>query len=124
MRNARGGYRCAAAIASGIETKHRNAPRRVERQISLNSSGPWRENQPRLIARGSSRHNDIGQEFLLVISDAAAQIADPGHKAYFRHWPFVGAWSREHILDFSDLTFRLQICLVEVHAKLGAGGVI
>ena len=49
---------------------------------------------------------------LLVIADAAAQIADPGREAHLRCWGFVRTRP-----DLSDLTFRLLIRVVEFLAK-------
>jgi hypothetical protein len=44
---------------------------------------------------------------LLVVSDAAAQFADPGYEAHLRYRLCVGAWPWKHVADFGDLTFRL-----------------
>ena len=54
---------------------------------------------------------------LLVIADAAAQIADPGREAHLRCWGFVRTRPYKHAADLSDLTFRLLIRVVEFLAK-------
>src|SRR5258708_26673911 len=60
------------------------------------------------------REGDIGchkryrlVDRLLVVSDAAAQFADPSYEAHLRYRLCVGAWPWKHVADFGDLTFRL-----------------
>ena len=61
---------------------------------------------------------------VVVIADAAAQIADPCCEAHLRHRRFVGTRPYKHVADLSDLTFRLLIRGVEFQAKCLAGGVL
>ena len=52
---------------------------------------------------------DLGNGLLLVIADAAADIADLGYEAHLRNRRLVGTWPRKHIADLGNLTFRLLI---------------
>ena len=61
---------------------------------------------------------------LLVISDAAAQIADPGREAHLRNRRLVSAWPRKHVADLGYFTFRLLVPGVEFRAKRFAGRVL
>jgi hypothetical protein len=61
---------------------------------------------------------------LLVISDAAAQIADPGHQAHLSDRRLISAWPRKHVGDLGYLTFRLLVSGVEFLAKRLAGRVL
>jgi hypothetical protein len=58
-----------------------------------------------------------GGSALLVVADAAAQIADPGHQAHLRDWRLISAWPRKHVADLGYLTFRLLVPHVEFGAK-------
>jgi hypothetical protein len=67
---------------------------------------------------------DLGNGLLLVIADAATQIADPGCEAHLRNRRLVSAWPRKHVADLGYFTFRLLVRGVEFHAKRLAGGVL
>src|SRR5262245_55728706 len=55
-----------------------------------------------------SLHVVVGLGGLFVITDAAAQFADLGYKAYLRKRRRSGAWLWNHVArHLSDLTFRL-----------------
>jgi len=70
--------------------------------------------------------NLIGGSALLVISDAAAKIADPGYKANLRNRRLVSSRPRKHkhIADLGDFTFRLLVRGVEFLPKRLASGVL
>jgi len=53
---------------------------------------------------------------LLVVADAAAQIADFGDESHLRNRRFVGTGPWPHVANLSDLTFRLLRRCVEVRA--------
>ena len=61
---------------------------------------------------------------LLVIADAAAQVASPGREAHLWNWRLVGTGPYKRVGDLSDLTFRLLIRVIEFLAKRLAGGVL
>src|SRR5580658_9488462 len=61
---------------------------------------------------------------LLVISDAAAQIADPGHQTHLRNRRLVSARPWKHVVDLGYFSFRLLVGGVEFGAKRFAGGVL
>src|SRR5215831_17430819 len=61
---------------------------------------------------------------LLVIADAATEVAHPGHEAHFRNRRCGCAGLRKHIADLGDLTFRLLRRGVELLTKLLAGRVL
>src|ERR1700722_2821495 len=61
---------------------------------------------------------------LLVISDAAAQIANSGCEGHLRSRRLVNAWPWNHIADLGYFTFRLLVCGVEFGAIRFAGGVL
>src|SRR5580704_15892768 len=63
-------------------------------------------------------------ERLLVIADAAAQIANPSHEAYLRNRFCVGTRLWKHVAHLSDLTFRLLHSGVLFQPKRLAGGVL
>jgi hypothetical protein len=52
-------------------------------------------------------HGIVVGNDLLVIADAAAQIANPGREAHLWNWRLVGTGPYKHVGDLSDLTFRL-----------------
>jgi hypothetical protein len=74
------------------------------------------------VIRRPTRSLDL--ERLLVIADAAAQIASPSHEAYLRHRFCVGTRLRKHVADLSDLTFRLLHGGVLFQPKRLARGVL
>src|ERR1700747_390359 len=61
---------------------------------------------------------------LLVIADAAAQIAHLSDEAHLRNRRLVCAGPWKHVADFSDLTFRFLRRGVEFRAIYLAGGVL
>ena len=69
-------------------------------------------------------HGIVVGNDLLVIADAAAQIANPGREAHLWNWPLVGTGPYKRVGDLSDLTFRLLIRVIEFLAKRLAGGVL
>jgi hypothetical protein len=46
-----------------------------------------------------------GGSVLLVVADAAAQIADPGHQAHLRNWSLVRARFWKNVVDLSYYAF-------------------
>jgi hypothetical protein len=46
-----------------------------------------------------------GGSVLLVVADAAAQIADPGHQAHLRNWRLVRARFWKNVVDLSYYAF-------------------
>src|SRR5258708_37755171 len=58
---------------------------------------------------------------LLVVSDAAAQFADPGYEAHLRYRLCVGAWPWKHVANFGDLTFPLLRRSIEFQTICIAG---
>jgi hypothetical protein len=60
---------------------------------------------------------------LLVIADAAAQIAHLGDETHLLNRRLVGARPWKHVADLSDLTFRFLCRGVEFRAIYFAGGV-
>src|SRR5882757_2788358 len=94
-----------------------NTTRSIERRdfITLLGSGGGVDKHPTepksFVKRGRHRlpphkcHRLVDR--LLVVSDAAAQFADPGYEAHLRYRLCVGAWPWKHVADFGDLTFRL-----------------
>ena len=62
-------------------------------------------------------HGIVVGNDLLVIADAAAQIADPCREAHLLCWRFVRTRPYKHVANLSDLTFRLLIRVVEFLAK-------
>src|SRR6266436_2991042 len=62
---------------------------------------------------------------LLVVSDAAAQFADPGYEAHLRKRRRGGARLWKHVArHLSDLTFRLLSCGVDCRTVVAAAGVL
>ena len=55
---------------------------------------------------------------LLVISDAAAQIADPGHEAHLRNRRLVSARPWKHVVNLGYFSFRLLVGGVEFGAPM------
>src|SRR3984893_13277406 len=67
----------------------------------------------------------LGSERLFVITDTAAQIADPGYETHLRKRRRGGARLRKHVaLQLSDLTFRLLRRSVDCLTIRIAGGVL
>jgi hypothetical protein len=69
-------------------------------------------------------HGIVVGNDLLVIADAAAQIANPGREAHLWNWRLVGTGPYKRVGDLSDLTFRLLIRVIEFLAKRLAAGVL
>src|SRR6516165_843535 len=61
---------------------------------------------------------------LLVIADAADEIADFGCEAHFRNWGRVGAWPSKQVADLGEFTFRLLRRSELLLAEGLAGGVL
>ena len=60
----------------------------------------------------------MGLSNLFVVSDAAAQFADPGYEANLMYRRLVGAWPwKEVAADFGDLTFGFLRCDEDFLAK-------
>src|SRR4051795_1508970 len=61
---------------------------------------------------------------LLVVSDAAAQFAHPGYKAYLWYRLCFAAWPLKHVANFGDLTFRLLGRSIEFQTIYVAGWIL
>src|ERR1700733_10946520 len=61
---------------------------------------------------------------LLIIADAATQIAGLSYEAHFRHWLWVGARLRKRVADFSELALGLLPPCIEFRAIHLAGGIL
>jgi class 3 adenylate cyclase len=61
--------------------------------------------QARDAGRRSPHLTLSGGSVLLVVADAAAQIADPGHQAHLRNWSLVRARFWKNVVDLSYYTF-------------------
>ena len=68
--------------------------------------------------------NLINGSALLVIPDAATQVADPGHQAHLRNRRLVSAGPWKHVVDLGYFAFRLLVRGVEFLAKRLASGVL